>query len=208
MVPTPDDAVVEPNSPCIPLRSKLQPFVCSFGAVKTDTFKPTTTVALVGDSHAAHWRAALDPIAQLRGWAGLSLTRSSCPYSTTTPMLAERDTQEACKRWNKDVPRWFKRHKEVSTVFMSHHIQVRVVGAKGAKNQFEAKVKGYMRKWARPAADRQADRRDQGHAARDRQHRGLRQQGLVQEAAGGQQVRGPDAVRGPEGPGGRGRPAA
>jgi hypothetical protein len=147
VVPTPDDAVIEPNSPCIPVSTKLQPFVCSFGAVKTDTSRPTTTVALIGDSHAAHWRAALDPIAQLQGWAGLSLTRSSCPFSTTTPALAERDTQDACVKWNKQVPVWFKRHKEVSTVFVSHHIQVRVVAKKGA-DQFVAKVKGYMRKWA------------------------------------------------------------
>ncbi|MCW2959011.1 MAG: hypothetical protein JWP18_1814 [Solirubrobacterales bacterium] len=155
VVPTPDDAVIEPNSPCLPVSLKLQPFVCSFGAVKSDTVKPTATVALMGDSHAAHWRAALDPIAQLRGWAGLSLTRSSCPFSATTPRLAERETRDACVKWNKQVPGWFARHKEVSTVFMSHHIQVRVVAPKGA-SQFETKVKGYMRKWsALPATVKQ-----------------------------------------------------
>ncbi len=147
VVPTPDDAVIEQNSPCVPVSLKLQPFVCSFGAVRTDSFRPKTTVALIGDSHAAHWRAALDPIAQLGGWAGLSLTRSSCPFSTTTPRLAEQDTQDACVKWNKQVPKWFKRHKEVSTVFMSHHIQVSVVAKRGT-SQFEAKVRGYMRKWS------------------------------------------------------------
>lgn len=146
VIPTPDDALLEPNSPCVPVSLRLQPFVCSFGAVKSDTAKPSKTIVLLGDSHAAHWRAALDPIAQLRGWAGLSLTRSSCPYSKTVPRLADKDTQAACVKWNKQVPRWFKRHREVSVVFVSHHIQVRVVAPKGA-NQFETKVIGYMRKF-------------------------------------------------------------
>ncbi|MCW3013319.1 MAG: acyltransferase [Solirubrobacterales bacterium] len=144
--PTPDDAVVEPNSPCIPVSLKLQPFVCSFGTVKSATVKPTATIALIGDSHAAHWRAALAPVALVRGWAGLSLTRSSCPFSATTPALEEAETTRECVTWNKQVPAWFKRHKEVSVVFTSEHIQARVQARKGT-GQFEAKVAGYMKKW-------------------------------------------------------------
>jgi hypothetical protein len=146
VMPTPDDAVIEPNSPCIPVSLKAQPFVCSFGTVRSETVKPTGTIALVGDSHAAHWRAALEPIARLRGWAGLSLTRSSCPFSITIPDLPEKETEEQCAKWNKQVPRWFKRHREVATVFISDHIQSRVRAPRGA-DQYETKVRGYMRKW-------------------------------------------------------------
>jgi hypothetical protein len=38
-------------------------------------------VALLGDSHAAHWRAALAVVARRRGWHGLSVTRTSCAFS-------------------------------------------------------------------------------------------------------------------------------
>jgi len=143
--PTPDDAVVEPNSTCEPVSLKLRPFVCSFGTVRSPTVTPTATIALLGDSHAAHWRAALHPVAVAKGWAGLSLTRSSCQYSTTTPALQDKETKEACLRWNRQVPAWFERHKEVSIVFISEHIQASIEAPAGT-NRYEAKVRGYMKK--------------------------------------------------------------
>jgi hypothetical protein len=144
--PTPDEALVEPNSECIPVSLTAKPFVCSFGFAPPEAARPDTTVALVGDSHAAHWRAALDPIAKAREWAGFSLTRSSCPFSTTTPVL-EKSTRRACVQWNPQVQSWFRRHKEVSTVFISEHIQVQVTDSKH-RGQFEAKVRGYMNQWS------------------------------------------------------------
>ncbi len=146
VTPTPDDALIEPNSSCNPVSYKARPFVCSFAVPKSSPFKPNVTVALVGDSHAVHWRAALDPVAQERRWSGLSITRSSCPFSATVPRLADRGLERSCVEWNRQVPKWFKRHKEVSTVVISEHIQVRVKAPKGT-SQFEAKVRGYMRKW-------------------------------------------------------------
>lgn len=144
--PTPDQALIEPNSDCLPVSLTAKPFVCTFGFTPPEAARAATTVALVGDSHAAHWRAALAPIAQAREWAGVSLTRSSCPFSTTTPVL-EASTRKACVEWNPQVQAWFARHKEVSTVFMSHHIQVRVTDSKH-RGQWEAKVRGYMNQWS------------------------------------------------------------
>ena len=50
----------------------------------------TATIALVGDSHASHWRAAVDPLAERRGWRGLSITHSGCPFT-----LAVKDLRGA-----------------------------------------------------------------------------------------------------------------
>jgi hypothetical protein len=145
VLPTPDDAVIEPNAECIPVALQSRPFVCTFGFVPPEAARASQTVALVGDSHATHWRAALDPVARAKEWAGVSLTRSSCPFSTTTPVL-EKATERACVQWNPQVQRWFHRHKEVSTVFISEHIQVRVKDSKH-RGQWEAKVRGYMNQW-------------------------------------------------------------
>ena len=38
------------------------------------------TVALVGDSHAAHWFPALNVIAKERGWRLVPLTKFSCVF--------------------------------------------------------------------------------------------------------------------------------
>src|SRR3954447_6171995 len=55
VVPTPRAARRLPNAPCDFVRAGV-PFVCAFG---TPADQAQRTVALLGDSHAVHWRAAL-----------------------------------------------------------------------------------------------------------------------------------------------------
>ena len=62
--PRPALAATIPNSPCELVERQADMNVCSFGAAPEDA---TETIALVGDSHASHWRAALDVVAQERG---------------------------------------------------------------------------------------------------------------------------------------------
>ena len=56
------------------------------------------TVLLAGDSHAGHWRAAVEVVAQARGWHAVSLTHSGCPF-TANPTPRRRRATPACKRW-------------------------------------------------------------------------------------------------------------
>src|SRR3977135_3748817 len=56
--PTPLEAQITPSAPCTELEPVIN--VCAFGAPASPA---TSTVALVGDSHAGHWRAALDVVA-------------------------------------------------------------------------------------------------------------------------------------------------
>src|SRR5215218_4225904 len=63
VVPTPGIAQITPNEPCTQVQ--VAPDVCVLGATPEQA---TATVALVGDSHAEHWRAALATIARSRGW--------------------------------------------------------------------------------------------------------------------------------------------
>jgi hypothetical protein len=106
-----------PNAGCTPVRSKIEPHVCWFGARRTAR---TSTVALVGDSHAAAWRAAVVDPARSLHWHGLTVRRDSCPFSTVQPGGARAGTRgAACLRWVRATLRWFGRHREVHTVLVA-----------------------------------------------------------------------------------------
>lgn len=135
--PTPAQARRRPNAPCEPISVSV-PFVCAFGAGRAAAVRH---VALIGDSHAVHWRAALGPVATQRGWRGSSLTRAGCPYSAAQPILPPRLLPD-CLRWRRAIPRWLRDHPDVDTVFVSQH-RVRVRGG------LPAEVRGYERAWRR-----------------------------------------------------------
>ena len=63
-----------------------------------------TTVALVGDSHAAMWQPALEPIAQQRHWRLVTLAKVTCPLPDlpiTSPYLGRTYTE--CEQWRAQV---------------------------------------------------------------------------------------------------------
>nr|MDQ5807222.1 hypothetical protein [Actinomycetota bacterium] len=133
--PTPAQALRLPNAPCrIPKRQ--YPLVCEFGAPENTAYK---RVAMVGDSHTTHWRAALAPVAERRGWAGFSLTRAGCSLSTARPKLRNGLTGE-CIRWRVAVNAWLAAHPGIDTLFVSQH-RARVKGG------FDAEIAGYLNAW-------------------------------------------------------------
>jgi len=142
VVPLPVAAKHEDNAPCPNFRKESGVSVCDFGA-KPEHAK--RTIALLGDSHASHWRAPLDAIARRRGWRGLSATRTSCVFSKATKLTPE-PTRSQCLRWVENVPRFFDRHPEIDTVFV-----VAIAGGRvnvpAGRTMFEAKTNGMRRAW-------------------------------------------------------------
>jgi len=68
-----------------------------------DTASPTT-VALVGDSHAAMWSPALEPVAEQRHWRLETLGKVTCPLvdlPLTSPYLGREYTE--CEQWRGEV---------------------------------------------------------------------------------------------------------
>jgi len=116
-IPTPSDALLIPNAFCEPQGRIGLVSPCAFGA------SPATaraTIALIGDSHAEHWRGALEVVAQAKRWRGLSITRSSCPFARGTPLPPRGAVPIAeCARWNREVLGWLRRHREVHTIVVS-----------------------------------------------------------------------------------------
>jgi SGNH domain (fused to AT3 domains) len=142
VVPTPIEARTQRNSPCTTLEKRGLLFVCGFG---TATAQATATVALIGDSHAAHWRAALDVVARANSWTGISLSHTGCPLSQATKNLPQPRRDE-CVRWNREVHEWLDQHQEITTVFVSQISGGVGVIARG-RDQLAAQRAGYRAAW-------------------------------------------------------------
>jgi hypothetical protein len=114
--PAPEHAFVWPNSPCRPLRRPGAVFdPCAFGITGA---RRRATVALVGDSHAEHWRAALEVVAQVRRWRGVSITRPGCPFSAQIPASPALEPA-GCVAQHAATIAWLRSHPEIHTVFVS-----------------------------------------------------------------------------------------
>jgi SGNH domain-containing protein len=139
--PTPSEAELLPNAPCERVRREGLVHPCAFG---TPADEAVGTIALIGDSHASHWRAAVEVVARAQRWAGMSVTNGICPVSTA---IKRHGDPAVCRRWNRDVLRWLANHPEVTTVFQSQIISRKGVYGHHGRGVFPAEVAGYRRVW-------------------------------------------------------------
>jgi hypothetical protein len=145
VVPSPRDALIEPSAPCTPVRSSQPPGRCWFGVGRS---RATATVALVGDSHSVHWRAALTRVARAKRWRSISIYQTRCPYTAATTVIdgPSGPLGAACARWKHDVLQWFRQHPEVHTMFVSQNTAERVAVSR-RDDMFQVKVAGYVAAW-------------------------------------------------------------
>jgi SGNH domain (fused to AT3 domains) len=141
VTPAPAHADDVAQSPCTLTEQKPDP-VCTFGVPAA---KARAHFALIGDSHALHWRAALDVVAQAERWQGHSITTPACFYSEAVNALVA-GLREPCVPWYRSAKRWFAGHPEVSTVFVSQNAPTPVVVAPG-QTSLAIKVDGFRRAW-------------------------------------------------------------
>jgi hypothetical protein len=135
-------SAIEQNGPCRDFRRDEGVSVCDFGVVPEQA---TRNVALVGDSHASHWRAALDVVAGQDGWRGLSITHTSCAFSMATKLTPE-PARSVCVRWVNALPAYFTRHPEIDTMFVVGITGGKVRAPRG-RTMFETEVDGYRNAW-------------------------------------------------------------
>ena len=70
------------------------------------TGKPSRVVALVGDSHAEHWRGALHRIAKAKNWQVIEFFAGGCPATYASSVTFERRTRDdpdGCRKWTTRV---------------------------------------------------------------------------------------------------------
>ena len=142
VTPTPAEALITPNAPCRPTSLTGLVIPCTFGVPLTPT---TREVALLGDSHAETWRGAMTVVADALGWSAVSLTRSSCSYSATIPVLRP-SLAAACLDWRAGVVAWFAGNPLVDTVFVADNALADAVGTPG-RSSFANQVDGYRQAW-------------------------------------------------------------
>jgi SGNH domain-containing protein len=116
VTPTPSEALLTPNAPCWPHEPRGLVYPCHFGVAPE---RATATIALLGDSHAEHWRGALEVVAQAKRWRGISISRSGCPYNSAGAKLRTQSDSDDCHRWQGQVRRFLADHREIHTVFVA-----------------------------------------------------------------------------------------
>lgn len=142
VTPAPRVARTVPNTPCTLIPGS--PVVCEFGVPAAQA---QATVALVGDSHAGHWRGAVADVALAHHWRGLSITHTSCPLSKAVRKLPTPARFAACVAWKKEVFAWFAHHPEVHTVFVSGLSGGVGVYPSRGRSEFQTSVAGYIDAW-------------------------------------------------------------
>ncbi|MGH2901742.1 MAG: SGNH hydrolase domain-containing protein, partial [Solirubrobacteraceae bacterium] len=140
VVPRLDDTYREPGSPCGPVR-RAPELVCTFG---TPNRRANRTIALVGDSHALHWRPALDIVARAKGWHAYSITTPGCVLSDAAQFLFGIGDQ--CVQWYRRTLAWLAANRSISIVFVSQRVATQVVPPAGL-SALEIKIAGFRAAW-------------------------------------------------------------
>jgi SGNH domain (fused to AT3 domains) len=143
VAPTVEKRDLVSESPCRLTNEQPAP-VCAFG---TSRARARGTIALVGDSHALHWRAALDVVARKHRWAAYSVTAPGCLFSEAVTRMGV-GAREACIPWYRSAQRWFRRHPEVDTVFVSQNATT-PLGFGGQETNYTVKTDGFRDAWQR-----------------------------------------------------------
>lgn len=140
VVPSPEDALLMADGrPCVRVEAPFR--ACAFGAPPE---RATRVVALLGDSHAEHWRTPLYLVAQRLRWSVVLVTRGSC-FFTTAVQDAPPAKRDGCVEWNRAVVDWFARHPEISAVVTSAHPGP--VYRRPGETMVSAWARGYLAAW-------------------------------------------------------------
>lgn len=140
--PRPSDALLTPvlGATCTPISAPIT--ICRFGVPPA---RAVRTVALVGDSHAEHWGAALAVVAKRFRWSVVSLIRSSCAFTLGTPVRPEGRDDTACLAANRAIIKWLHQHPEITALVMSDHPGP--VRRRPHQTRMEAWVAGITHAW-------------------------------------------------------------
>ncbi|MEA2126526.1 MAG: hypothetical protein QOI80_3308 [Solirubrobacteraceae bacterium] len=151
-------SLITPSHPCKETEKIGQPDVradgglaiCEFGV---PTSRATRTVALLGDSHAMAWRAAVAGALRVLGWHGISMARSHCSFSAALRNMRNPDDITGCRRFNRRVVEWLSAHPEVTAVFAAHQNGGTPYITSDGVSEFETQVRGFAAAWtALPAS--------------------------------------------------------
>ncbi|GIH75293.1 acyltransferase [Planobispora longispora] len=82
---------------CAQHLKEAEVLICRYGSKN-----PDKVIALVGNSHAAHWLPALEVLGEENGWQIVNITKGACTLSTTV-QLYKGKPQPMCDQWQEGV---------------------------------------------------------------------------------------------------------
>jgi peptidoglycan/LPS O-acetylase OafA/YrhL len=102
---------------------------CAFGDTRS-----STTIALLGDSHAEHWLGALDRIGRERGWKIVAMVKGGCPVADMPELTSARRKRyyEECARYREAMVRRIIAMKPTAAILASWDHYMPVDGKKSA----------------------------------------------------------------------------
>ncbi|GAA2567681.1 acyltransferase family protein [Microbacterium binotii] len=120
--------------------------VCVYGPPADEA---TRTVALMGDSHAVHYTAALEKLAATQGWRVISVAQSGCmpvAFDDQLVPLWAPETAEECRLWADQAVPWLANDPEINTVIYSS-ISREYGYLDGTPTQDQDISESYVRTW-------------------------------------------------------------
>lgn len=117
---------------------------CEFGA---EPEVATEIVALVGDSHAGHWRSMVDALAARYGWRVVVHLKGTCPFTMARRAISDPVVSDSCDEWNRRVLVELEERGDVTMVFTSGSSINPFVPDPG-KSSLETGADGYLATWA------------------------------------------------------------
>ena len=144
VTPQPRNAPLVRGTPCTKLPPEGVVVPCEFGVLAANA---RTHFALVGDSHAAHWRPTLAEMGRGLQWHGYQLSRNSCSL-TTVPLAQPEPYFSECGAWKTQAAEWLGRHPEVTTVFLTTKTPGPRDFAPHPEPAFETQVQGHLAAWS------------------------------------------------------------
>lgn len=118
---------------------------CEFGVPREEA---ETRVALVGDSHARHWTAAIDQLAVEHRWNVVPLTKPAC--TVTADPFVERWTLKyaaSCATWNDRVAKRIRDDDTIDIVVTSAKPALYRIAGESDAERSERMAAGYRARW-------------------------------------------------------------
>ncbi|MCU1606053.1 MAG: acyltransferase 3 [Modestobacter sp.] len=108
---------------------------------------PTLRVALVGDSHAEHWRGALHRVARAKNWELIEVLKGGCPATAARVLTFDGNgiNSEDCHRWGQDVQKLLVADPP-DYLFTSSFSSAYTFDA-GGRDWHEAGIEGFADMW-------------------------------------------------------------
>ncbi|SFB02198.1 Peptidoglycan/LPS O-acetylase OafA/YrhL, contains acyltransferase and SGNH-hydrolase domains [Amycolatopsis marina] len=128
-----DDLPVTYEKGCHVTLEGTEVAVCEYGPGTADY-----SIAVVGASRSAHWYPALKKVVDNKGWTLFNLTKSSCQFSTDTPLTVNGELYEECVEWREGAMRTLSELRPDAVLTSSTH---------ASPEEGEQTFQGFVDRW-------------------------------------------------------------